>query len=182
MCIGDISTVKCSNCVVEANSSIQQRCANDICGEIWLDDCFLRYHNSNFISTVDTNGHILSNWNIINEEAFKSTTTSLLSNKGFATGSTNYSASRMLYGLVQRWRDLSMQDCRTCLDRARNNVTTCSSSKKGVQVLLGSCKLRYETYPFSESTQEPFPSPEESTPNAATPPSASTPRHQKVQS
>ncbi|XP_059074813.1 cysteine-rich repeat secretory protein 38-like [Cryptomeria japonica] len=47
-CTGDILSVKCSNCVVEANSSIHERCPNDIGGRIWLDDCFMRYHNTRY--------------------------------------------------------------------------------------------------------------------------------------
>ncbi|GLJ19721.1 hypothetical protein SUGI_0357240 [Cryptomeria japonica] len=133
-CTRNISAVKCSNCVLEANRSIQELCANDIGGRIWLDDCFMRYHNSNFISTIDTTGRILVNAHSIPEEAFKSTTSSLLSNlsnrayipenKGFATGSANYSASGVLYGLVQCWRDISVQDCRTCLFQARTKKSS----------------------------------------------------------
>ncbi|XP_059074875.1 cysteine-rich repeat secretory protein 55-like [Cryptomeria japonica] len=95
-CTGNIPAVRCSNCLAEANSIIQNRCANDIGGRIWLDDCFLRYNNSNFISTLDTHGVIVVNKNHIVGEAFRSTTSELLSNlsnrayisanKGFATG------------------------------------------------------------------------------------------------
>ncbi|XP_059074814.1 G-type lectin S-receptor-like serine/threonine-protein kinase At1g61360 [Cryptomeria japonica] len=57
---------------------------------------------------------------------------------GFATGSANYSASGMLYGLVQCWRDISIQDCTSCLDTARAKIN--NSSNQGAQVQLGSCK------------------------------------------
>ncbi|GLJ19728.1 hypothetical protein SUGI_0357320 [Cryptomeria japonica] len=182
-CTGNISTVKCSNCVLEANRSIQELCANNIGGRIWLGDCFMRYHNSNFISTIDTTGRILVNVNSIPEDAFKSTISSLLSNlsnrayipenKGFATGSANYSASGVLYGLVQCWRDISVQDCRTCLFQARTSINNISN--QGAQVQWGSCKVIYETRPFFDSAQSPSPSPEGSNPNSPTPPTASTP-------
>ncbi|XP_059074863.1 cysteine-rich repeat secretory protein 38-like [Cryptomeria japonica] len=176
-CTGDISSVKCSNCVVEVNSSIHERCPNDIGGRIWLDDCFMRYHNTNFISTLDTSGFILSNPNTITGETFKSTTSSLLSNlsnkayipanMGFATGSANYSASGMSYGLVQCWRDISIQDCTSCLDTAKAIIN--NSSNQGAQVQFGSCKVRYETSTLFDSAQSPTPSPEGSTPNTSTP-------------
>ncbi|XP_059074630.1 cysteine-rich repeat secretory protein 55-like [Cryptomeria japonica] len=157
-CTGNISPLKCSKCVVEANSSIQEGCANDIGGRIWLGDCFLRYQSSNFISTLDTNGPILVNVNSITGEVFKSTTGRLLSNlsnkayipanKGFAAGSANYSASGMLYGSVQCWRDISTKDCRKCLDAATTTLNECCSTNQGAQFLGGSCKVRYETYSF----------------------------------
>ncbi|GLJ19716.1 hypothetical protein SUGI_0357190 [Cryptomeria japonica] len=147
----------------------------------------MRYHNSNFIATLDTNGVILLNRNTIIGEAFKSTTSSLLSNlsniayipanNGFTAGSANYSASGTLYGLVQCWRDISIQDCGTCLVTARRDLNNCCSSNQGGQAQWGSCKVRYETFPFLDSAQSPSPSPGGSTPNTsipATPPANGT--------
>ncbi|GLJ19733.1 hypothetical protein SUGI_0357390 [Cryptomeria japonica] len=172
-CTGNITAVRCSNCALKANSSIQVRCANYIGGRIWLDDCFLRYNNSNFISTLDTQGVILANGNTLSGKAFKSTTSSLLSNlsnkayipanNGFATGSANYSASGILYDLVQCWRDLSIKDCKSCLDTARSYTNTCCSANQGAQIQLGSCKVIYDTYPFLD-----HPNPECPTPNTST--------------
>ncbi|GLJ19682.1 hypothetical protein SUGI_0356560 [Cryptomeria japonica] len=184
-CTGNISALSCSKCALEANSSIHELCANDIGGRIWLGDCFLRYHNYNFISILDTNGYLRRNQHIITGEAFKSTTSSLLSNlsnqayipanKGFAAGSANYSASGILYGLVQCWRDISIQDCRSCLFDARTNLNGCCSSYQGAQAQYGSCKVRYEIVPFFGSAQSPSPSSNGSATNTSTPPAASTP-------
>ncbi|XP_059075583.1 cysteine-rich receptor-like protein kinase 44 isoform X2 [Cryptomeria japonica] len=180
-CTGNISAERCSNCVLEANSSIHQRCPNKIGGRIWFDDCFLRYNNSNFFSILDTSGggtifsgvEINSDW-----EAFESTAISLLStlsdkayisaNKGFSVGVANYSASEKLYGLVQCWRDISVQDCKTCLVTAREELKGCCYRKPGVQVPLGSCKVKYDTNPFFDSAESPSTSPEGSNPTTST--------------
>ncbi|GLJ19731.1 hypothetical protein SUGI_0357360 [Cryptomeria japonica] len=166
-CTGNILSLRCSTCAVEANNSIHERCAKDIGGRIWLDDCFLRYHNCNFISTLDTDGITLWKRNTINGEAFISTTSSLLfnlsnkayipANNGFAAGSANYSASGIVYGLVQCWHDISIQDCKSCLFKARTELNRCCSSNQGAQAQYGSCKVRYETYPFFDSASTPSP-------------------------
>ncbi|XP_059074871.1 cysteine-rich receptor-like protein kinase 10 [Cryptomeria japonica] len=139
-CTGNISSVRCSNCAVEANNN--------------------------------TDGIILRNRNNIAGEAFKSTTSSHLSNlsnkayipanKGFAAGLASYSASGIEYGLVQCWQDISIQDCRLCLIKARTDVNSCCSSNQGAQAQYGSCK-------------SPSPSPDGSTTNTSTPPATSTP-------
>ncbi|XP_059072320.1 cysteine-rich repeat secretory protein 38-like [Cryptomeria japonica] len=170
-CTENISAERCSKCVLEANKTIQNVCHNDMSGLIWFDDCFLHYDNSNFISILDASGESYSNQNDISSDmdSFQTTTTDLLSNlsnkayipanKGFSTGSANYSASGKLYGLVQCWKDISIQDCKTCLVKARNQMGSCCSTKEGAQVLYGSCKIRYELYPFYDSAQEPSSSP-----------------------
>ncbi|KAH9325178.1 hypothetical protein KI387_005356 [Taxus chinensis] len=181
-CIGNISAEQCSTCSREANNSLYELCANDIGGGVWLDDCFLRYANSNFISKLDTGGAYLWNTNSVasNKMAnFTSITTSLLSNlsnkaynpanKGLALGSAPYSSSDTVYGLVQCWRDISENDCRTCLFTGRQQLQQCCSSNQGGRVLYGSCTVRYESYPFfgSASPPEESPAPATSTPPAA---------------
>ncbi|GLJ19709.1 hypothetical protein SUGI_0357110 [Cryptomeria japonica] len=156
---------------MEAKNTIHDLCPNDIGGKIWLDDCFMRYRNSNFISTLDTTGfHLLNTVDIsTSRDAFENTTSSLLSNlsdkayipanKGFAAGTAKYNATGILYGLVQCWRDISIKDCRTCLAKARANLSDCCSTKEGAQFQSGSCKARFEIYYFFRSVESPSPSP-----------------------
>ncbi|XP_059075972.1 cysteine-rich receptor-like protein kinase 15 isoform X2 [Cryptomeria japonica] len=162
-CLGYISAANCSNCFMEANSTIQELCANDVGGRVWIDNCFLRYDNSNFISTLDTNFALLENTKSVtnNIQDFKSTTSGLLSNLSdkaytaeinlFAVGSANYSTSHNIYGLVQCWRDISINDCKSCLFQARKALEQCCSSRQGAQAMSGSCTVRYEIYPFVDS-------------------------------
>ncbi|GLJ19712.1 hypothetical protein SUGI_0357150 [Cryptomeria japonica] len=158
-CTGNISAERCSNCVLEANSSIHQRCPNKI--------------DTSGGGTIFSGVEINSDW-----EAFESTAISLLStlsdkayisaNKGFSVGVANYSASEKLYGLVQCWRDISVQDCKTCLVTAREELKGCCYRKPGVQVPLGSCKVKYDTNPFFDSAESPSTSPEGSNPTTST--------------
>ncbi|XP_059075559.1 cysteine-rich receptor-like protein kinase 10 isoform X2 [Cryptomeria japonica] len=187
-CTRNVSAERCSKCVVEANKTIHDLCPNDIGGKIWLDDCFMRYQNYNFISRLDTNKIILLNTMDISKsrDAFENTTSSLLSNlsdtacipanKGVAAGTAKYNATGILYGLVQCCRDISTEDCRTCLSKARANLSNCCSTKQGAQFLSASCRARYEIYPILDSQQSPSPLPSPSpSPEESVHPTTSTP-------
>eukprot|EP00252_Welwitschia_mirabilis_P021332 TRINITY_DN5455_c1_g1_i3.p1 TRINITY_DN5455_c1_g1~~TRINITY_DN5455_c1_g1_i3.p1 ORF type:complete len:576 (+),score=59.82 TRINITY_DN5455_c1_g1_i3:162-1730(+) len=58
-----------------------------------------------------------------------------------------------IYGLVQCWKDISMDDCQTCVYNALDVILGHSVKKGSVggQVLSGSCVSRYETYSFFRS-------------------------------
>ncbi|XP_057848287.2 cysteine-rich receptor-like protein kinase 10 [Cryptomeria japonica] len=189
-CIGNVSAARCSNCSVQVNNITQELCANDIGARVWMDDCFMRYDNSNFISTLDTNFLLLENTQNVtsNMQGFISTTSSLLSNlsekayisanKLLGIGSESYYTSDKVYGLVQCWRDLSVKDCRSCLFQARQALEQCCSSRQGAQAMSASCTVRFEIYPFVESgnlSSSPSPSPEASSPPPTTSPTSSPP-------
>eukprot|EP01018_Ginkgo_biloba_P036598 Gb_13106 [translate_table: standard] len=53
-CRGDASQQDCYDCSRDAKSNIRQDCGNDSGGRLWLDVCYLRYDNYNFISKLDT--------------------------------------------------------------------------------------------------------------------------------
>eukprot|EP00253_Pinus_taeda_P008902 PITA_08902 len=164
-CTGNISKQDCSICSQQANDSVLQLCANDVGGRVWMDNCFVRYENFNFISQVEADGPLLENVNDINTgslKSFRATALNLLTNlsykayksanKGFAEGSAAYSSIGTVYGLVQCWRDLSITDCKSCLQTAINGVYDCCSMKQGAQALFGSCTARYEIYPFFDGS------------------------------
>ncbi|XP_059075271.1 cysteine-rich receptor-like protein kinase 10 [Cryptomeria japonica] len=173
--MGNISAAKCSNCSMEANSTIQELCGNDIGGQVWMDNCFLRYDNSNFISTLDTNFAFLENTQDVTQgslTASKRITFGLLSDlidkaclpasMRFFSGKSEYSstmgnekASGQVYGLVQCWRDISIKDCRNCLSQAKEALECCCYTKQGAQAMSGSCTLRNEIYPFVDPPAPP---------------------------
>lgn len=160
-CSEDISRQDCSSCSRGALHGLMEVCGNTTGGEVWLENCFLRSDNSTFFSTLDTYGTYLVNVvNISTSDvnSFTNATVNLLSNlsrkvyvhaeKRFAEGSAAYSSLGTVYGQVQCWRDVSNKDCRSCLQYAMNSLYGCCSNKQGGQALLGSCKVRYEIYPF----------------------------------
>jgi len=127
----------------------------------------LRYSNYSFFSTVAIRpGYYM--WNIGNVSNTKSFMPLLFStmnqtadeaagpltadnNKKFATKEARVSESQTLYCLAQCTPDLSPNDCRTCLTSAIEELPSCCDGKKGGRVLLPSCNVRYELYPFYRS-------------------------------
>ncbi|CAI9760048.1 unnamed protein product [Fraxinus pennsylvanica] len=90
-----------------------------------------------------------------------------LSGKKFATKQANFTAFQTLYTLAQCTPDLSSSDCNTCLRDGISTLPSCCNSKQGARVIFLSCNVRYETYPFYNSTLVPAPAPP---PNQNTPP------------
>ncbi|XP_059075965.1 cysteine-rich receptor-like protein kinase 10 isoform X2 [Cryptomeria japonica] len=163
-CVGDVSAAKCSECSSEASNMLRDLCDKAIGGEVWMYDCFLHYHNSNFFQKMDTIFYVLRNDRDVkgNVKGFVSTTSTLLSNlsaqaldpanNGYAVGSAKYSNSHEVYGLVLCLKVLSMEDCKSCLSRAWQSMEQCCSSKQGLQAMSGSCTARYEIYQFFDSS------------------------------
>ncbi|XP_057850622.2 cysteine-rich repeat secretory protein 38-like [Cryptomeria japonica] len=163
-CTGDVSAAKCSECSSEASNMLRNLCDKAIGGEVWMYDCFLHYHNSNFFPKLDTIFYVLRNDRADkgNVKGFVSSTSTLLSNlsaqaidpanNGYAVGSAKYSTSHEVYGLVMCLKVLSMEDCKSCLSRAWQNMEQCRSSKQGLQAMSGSCTARYEIYQFFDSS------------------------------
>lgn len=71
----------------------------------------------------------------------------------FATGEVNFTSSVTLYGLVQCTPDLSLFDCQMCFRSAIAFVPNCCDGKQGTRVLLPGCNIRYQLYPFYNSTK-----------------------------
>ncbi|XP_059075946.1 cysteine-rich repeat secretory protein 38-like isoform X2 [Cryptomeria japonica] len=168
-CVGNISVENCSECSKNAYRTVSENCSNDIGGEAWMDDCFLRYDNYDFFSEASIGAFSLPNDNYVpsNLEDYEATVTNLLknlsekayesANKGFAVGSANYTTSGKVYGLVQCWRVVLVENCKKCLISARQEGEKCCLRKKGARLLGTNCKIRHETYPFFGSAESMSP-------------------------
>eukprot|EP00253_Pinus_taeda_P027994 PITA_27994 len=167
-CTGDTTVERCYNCSLQASASLGKFCGNASGGLIWLGDCFLRYENYSFIGQLDTgDGWYLYNVNNVSSpDAFMTALGNLFtklsgqaasSSKFFASGTITDSLSRKIYGLVQCWRDISSDDCTTCLSNTINYIFTVYTGRQGARGLIGSCMVRYETYPFFNSSGLPPP-------------------------
>lgn len=71
----------------------------------------------------------------------------------FETGEVNLTSSVTLYGLVQCTPELSLFDCNMCFRSAIASVPNCCDGKQGARVLLPGCNIRYQVYPFYNSTK-----------------------------
>ena len=171
-CRGDATAEQCYNCSQRATAAIRKSegCGNAVGGTIWMDVCFLRYENHTFLGKPDSYGlYTFVTSNVSQPEVFNAAVEKLLSNlsteaesepKLYAAGNTTDSLSRKIYGLVQCWRDISSDDCSTCLSNTINSLLVTYPGNPGVQGLMANCIIRYEIYPFFNSTAlSPSPSP-----------------------
>jgi len=167
-CRGDTTVDQCYTCSQQANTSLRQNCGNASGGLIWLDDCFLRYENNSFFGQLDTvDAWYLSNpQSVSNPDVFNAALESIFANlsaeaasgsKLYASGNTTDSLSRKIYALVQCWRDISSDDCTTCLSNTINYIFAVYAGRQGARGMKGSCIVRYEIYPFFNSTAAPTP-------------------------
>eukprot|EP00253_Pinus_taeda_P017388 PITA_17388 len=164
-CRGDTTIEQCYNCSQQANTTLRQDCENSTGGLIWLDYCFLRYENYSFIGQLDT----VDAWyaynlnNVSSPDVFMTALGNLFTNLSaqaassshlYASGNVTDSLSRKIYGLVQCWRDISSDDCTTCLSNTINYIFTVYTGRQGARGLIGSCIVHYEIYPFFNSTAD----------------------------
>ncbi|KAJ7946231.1 cysteine-rich receptor-like protein kinase 10 [Quillaja saponaria] len=79
--------------------------------------------------------------------------------KKLATKEAIFDSFQTIYTLGQCLPDLSVRDCDRCLEIADNNLPSCCGWKRGGRVLMSSCNVRFELYPFYQSNQTKAPSP-----------------------
>lgn len=165
ICFGDASRKDCRSCIygVSATEEMNARCKSRL---IWQDYCAVRYSSSNFIGILDTEEEFTL---INNEQApsdpalFNQRLVMLLGNlSAIATGNQ----SRLMYatgdtaltgqtidGLVQCTRDISLDDCRTCLANLTSRIQTCCNNVTRVAVIISSrtCFIRFLVPQLSSS-------------------------------
>jgi hypothetical protein len=171
LCRGDVNTRVCQDCVAYAAKEILQRCPFQKGAIIWYDECLLRYTNVSIFSTINYGpGLPLPNPQSIQEaesdsfiglvdstlDSLANLASNSVTGKKFATKEVEFNSSlaapQKLYSLVQCTPDLSVSDCYKCLRVAILNQSSCCDGRQGGRVLLPSCNIRYEVYPFYNVT------------------------------
>lgn len=168
LCRGDvISTSTCKDCVTAAANDITNRCPNCPEAIIWYDKCMLRYTGKYFRYDSIIPGVSLAGKRFSGGEfgRFKVSILTLLNDlttktamsptvKKFAVGRAVLSPEEgtMVYALEQCTEDLTSDQCETCLRKAIGVFGNCCEGKEGGRVLLASCNVRYELYPFYNVT------------------------------
>ncbi|KAK4258886.1 hypothetical protein QN277_005285 [Acacia crassicarpa] len=161
LCRGDVTPAVCQSCVAAASTEITRRCPNQTESIIWYDECMLRYSNESLNPLVPAVP--MRNTNTIPSSErgrFEDLLANMLSDvtqrantqtgKKFATAEVNFTSSETLYGLAQCVPD-SMH-CDACFSSAISSLPNCCSGSKGATILVPSCNLRYEFYPFYNIT------------------------------
>ncbi|VVB10328.1 unnamed protein product [Arabis nemorensis] len=164
-CRGDMSPEVCHNCVDFIAKDIRSRCPERKQGIIWYDQCMLRYADQNFFldSSLQngTTGLVLANTSKISvsqQDRFsdlvlstlnKAATEAQNSSRKLNARKANFTAFQTLYVMVQCTPDLQGQDCLRCLQHI---ITQLPTNRTGASLMVPSCSLRYELYPFYNST------------------------------
>ncbi|KAK8706543.1 hypothetical protein V6N13_050104 [Hibiscus sabdariffa] len=74
----------------------------------------------------------------------------------FAVGTIGYSQFSDIYGMVQCTRDLSENDCSSCLQAIVGFIPQCCDQKQGARIYAMSCGLRFELYAFFSTSTPPI--------------------------
>ncbi|OVA13144.1 Protein kinase domain [Macleaya cordata] len=173
-CRDDLTNEACKTCADAATGEVTERCPNSKEFISWYDDCMLRYSDKSIVSVmqVEPSISLYNTNNITDPEPFYQLITELMdglvrratsdgnSNIMFATGESNSTAIQKIYGLVECTPDISGRDCNRCLRGAVGGLPTCCFGRPGGRILKPNCQIRYETYPFYDSTAStppPFP-------------------------
>ncbi|KAK7314923.1 hypothetical protein VNO77_33453 [Canavalia gladiata] len=160
MCRGDVSSHLCHQCVLNATQKLSLECSLSKQSTIWYEECMIRYSTTSLRYSISPSFDMKNSGNISNPESFipmlnftmnqtaDEAVQSVIDNKKFATREANMSGFQTLYCLAQCTPDLSLQDCRTCLNDVIGNIPKCCGGRVGARVLYPSCNIRYELYPF----------------------------------
>ncbi|XP_021715727.1 cysteine-rich repeat secretory protein 38-like, partial [Chenopodium quinoa] len=162
-CRGDVNSLECNKCVVNASIEIRKSCPYNKGAVIWYDNCMLKYLDRCFFGQINNKNkfYLLNVANLSNDPVlFNTKVKGLLSKlaiqgastrKLYAIGETKLDTFTNLYGLAQCNQDLSNKVCKTCLDQAISELPNCCDGKRGWRVVSGSCNVRYEICPFINS-------------------------------
>ncbi|KAL3740576.1 hypothetical protein ACJRO7_021797 [Eucalyptus globulus] len=182
LCRGDLNTATCSDCVATGKQEILQRCPNQRVSVIWYDQCVLRYSDQSIFSVMEREpspilfspGNVPDTTQLM--DVLLKTMSNIIANasaggsgKKFAAAEANITSLRKLYALSQCTPDLTEWDCNACLQFASGYLV---QGKQGGRVLTPSCNVRYEFYPFYNTSALLVPAPPPRAPVSAPPPPA----------
>ncbi|QHO39342.1 Cysteine-rich receptor-like protein kinase [Arachis hypogaea] len=160
MCRGDVPFDVCGDCVQSATHVLSTECTLSLWGMIWYEQCMVRYSNTRFFSVPKTEPFtpMSNNFNVsINQDIFvpllvntvnETADQAAVSLNKYATKEQKVTKLETIFTLAQCTQDLSVGDCRSCLGFAVGQIHECCKGRRGGRVLLPSCNVRFEFYPF----------------------------------
>ncbi|XP_050258387.1 cysteine-rich receptor-like protein kinase 44 isoform X11 [Quercus robur] len=166
LCRGDVNPDICHSCINNAKNLLTLLCPNQKEAIIWYDYCMLRYSFRNIFGIVEDSPALeAANVNNVsaNYDQFSRDLKTLLDSqigqaaaggslRKFAAGNATAPNFQTLYSLVQCTPDLSVQVCSDCLNGAMKLIPECCDGKQGGRVVRPSCNLRFEVFPFYNTT------------------------------
>ncbi|XP_017978359.1 PREDICTED: cysteine-rich receptor-like protein kinase 25 [Theobroma cacao] len=168
LCRGDVTQDICQECVNTAAGEIVLLCPDQKTALIVYDECTIRYSDRSFFSQwkMEFVLYTSNTSNVSTPDGFmallENTTKGIAgqaandqSGRKFATEEADFNSFPKLYTLAQCTTDLSVSSCYNCLRTAISYLPICCLGKQGGSVMLQSCNIRYELYPFYRITAEP---------------------------
>ncbi|XP_027929669.1 cysteine-rich receptor-like protein kinase 15 isoform X3 [Vigna unguiculata] len=165
LCRGDVKPDECRSCLNSSQTNLTQLCPNQKEAIKWEEKCMVRYSNISIFHTMEYSPsyqmHNVNNATDVDE--FNKVLGGLLRNlrdkaaggdsrRKYATDTAIVASFQTIYGLMQCTPDLSTQDCGDCLDWSISSIRKLSKDRVGAVVLRPSCNVRFEIYPFYDST------------------------------
>ncbi|XP_020250321.1 cysteine-rich repeat secretory protein 38-like [Asparagus officinalis] len=158
LCRGDLTPPSndCNTCLANARGTIIGDCPNNTQGIKWYEKCLMRYSDSSFFGVVDLAGQTLCGVRQISQAASDETIkfarglVEQASNNPLmvASGEESVTSQSSSYVLLQCTRDLNSEGCKNCLETGLSQVGAQCNQTNGWRYLSGSCMLRYEVFPF----------------------------------
>ncbi|XP_011620457.1 cysteine-rich repeat secretory protein 38-like, partial [Amborella trichopoda] len=135
-CRADTTTAECRDCMNRTTTDALQLRPTRKEAIVWDDQCILRYSDSNFIGSINTNRLYLPNVNNASDrDSFNLELGGLMRNLTsravsdplllYASGKTVYDNFVTIYGLLQCTRDLDDAECRNCLESLIADIPSC---------------------------------------------------------
>ncbi|KAA8530586.1 hypothetical protein F0562_005295 [Nyssa sinensis] len=158
LCRGGISPTSCQSCMDTALSGIRSQCPNQRTAQIWYDLCMVRYSGTNFIGKPNNNMAFgLQGFSIDapDPDSYGQRVEYLMHNLSSTAASTDerYAVGRTpllnltVYGYVDCTRDVSSDDCSTCLLAAMDVITACCLTKSFGWILTPTCNFQFNKDP-----------------------------------
>ncbi|KAL8140295.1 hypothetical protein V2J09_006316 [Rumex salicifolius] len=162
-CRGDVTLALCHNCLGNATQMVSKICPDQIAGEIWYDLCtvgyspepfpskFVPYYEIPERSNQNITGDVAGFNRLVNETVEKAAEAAVADGahvSRFGTREANFSGGVRVYALAQCSPVLLAAECRKCLTAGIKLLPDCCSGRVGGRVLISTCVLRYEIFPF----------------------------------
>ncbi|KAH7513995.1 hypothetical protein FEM48_Zijuj11G0041800 [Ziziphus jujuba var. spinosa] len=179
-CAGYATAKECQDCANTAARTIRGLCSNQKEGSIGFQFCSMRYSDKRFFSTTfdSAQRHSLPSqddvtdlvvWNHQLDNLLNNLSSQAASAPSrFSGGNATYKDSGNIYAFVQCTRDLTQNNCLTCLEDVIGYIPQSCDGKVGCQIYSISCFLRYEYYNFLMSASPPELAPSPPSPNSTT--------------
>ncbi|CAN6452112.1 unnamed protein product [Victoria cruziana] len=160
LCRGDVPSDICSNCVYNSVSQAFSGCSGRRSAVVWMEECFIRYSDVNFIGTASTGVNFSMPRPTTNSDPalFNRQLSRLMANLSsmvtgglsrFAVDDVPFQGSQRIYGMAQCTRDITRSDCASCLEDVVREMPICCSGRSEGIVYTVNCGARYGPFSFT---------------------------------